>query len=715
MNENLWIFDIECLKNAFLVCAYNPNTKEWKDFWLTPWKWQFKSLLEWLETKPTLVGYNSMNYDGQLINHIILNRQEFTVKSWSGASHVISKLYNFSQRVIELTSNDEYPPYSEWKMTWVKHIDLLRVYHFDNIAKRTSLKWIQYMLDWHNLQDMPIKHDDEITENQMDDILFYCHNDVESTYELFKLAKREERFELREKIGKQFGFKCTNWSDTKIGDQMNLYSYANILNIPKAKIKEYVFTEKHNKGWKGVIKLSECIPDYIHFKTEKMNTYLEMMKTIEIIPEHKGDKKKKQEKQEWPITINNTKYTVALGGLHSCETARIVEPTKYQWLIDADVASMYPTAIVKRKIYPHHLSEEWLENMEETKKVRMEHKNAGRTNLSNAFKLALNSCYGKFGDLTSWQYDVKCKYMVTLGCQFELLMLIESLEEAEIEVVSANTDGIVSLMPKSKLVTYQQICDDWEKTCNCELEFAKYKKLIQLTVNDYMAITEDKKIKKKGDFVTEGYDLNKNKSFRIIPLALEAYYLSDDKESFDIEKWLKEYLVANKRNIFDFCAGVKATKGWEFRMRSMSKHIELQNLDDDIKKKEDKIKRINLKIEDVKNGIYNRNTTKLKNEGVSDEAIIAEFSKEIDEINIEINNLKSTVDDEYQKQQKTVRYYISVDGSKLIKCHIDGRQNEVNAGKWLTTVFNKYEEKDEYNINYEFYINKINEIIEKIK
>jgi hypothetical protein len=62
------------------------------------------------------------------------------------------------------------------------------------------------------------------------------------------------------------------------------------------------------------------------------------------------------------------------------------------------------------------------------------------------------------------------------------------------------------------------------------------------------------------------------------------------------------------------------------------------------------------------------------------------------------------------KLQKTLRYFISNRGSKIIKKHrSDGREIQLETGKWLQTVFNTKEEKEWelYDINEQFYLEKI--------
>lgn len=60
--------------------------------------------------------------------------------------------------------------------------------------------------------------------------------------------------------------------------------------------------------------------------------------------------------------------------------------------------------------------------------------------------------------------------------------------------------------------------------------------------------------------------------------------------------------------------------------------------------------------------------------------------------------------------QKTLRYYISENGNKIIKRNSeDLRETQVVAGQWMLTVFNKYEGKEwsEYKINKKYYLKEM--------
>ena len=67
----------------------------------------------------------------------------------------------------------------------------------------------------------------------------------------------------------------------------------------------------------------------------------------------------------------------------------------------------------------------------------------------------------------------------TLTGQLSLLMLIEVLEEVGLEVVSANTDGILVHIKKSDYDLFKSICDKWQKDSNLNLEETRFKAIFK--------------------------------------------------------------------------------------------------------------------------------------------------------------------------------------------------------------------------------------------
>lgn len=140
------------------------------------------------------------------------------------------------------------------------------------------------------------------------------------------------------------------------------------------------------------------------------------------------------------------------------------------------------------------------------------------TTNSNSLKICINGSFGKLGSKYSALYSPDLMMAVTLTGQLSLLMLIEALELKGISVVSANTDGFVSLMDKSEYKVYDETCKQWESTTGFELEETQYKALYSRDVNSYLAVTVSDKPKGKGIFTVN--PLTKNPQAPIITHAV---------------------------------------------------------------------------------------------------------------------------------------------------------------------------------------------------
>jgi hypothetical protein len=143
-------------------------------------------------------------------------------------------------------------------------------------------------------------------------------------------------------------------------------------------------------------------------------------------------------------------------------------------------------------------------------------------------------------------------------------MLAEDIEQAGMQVVSMNTDGLVVLMDRSQLDEYYKICTAWEiqvgNTEQGKLEYAEYELLVQTSVNDYLAVKKGEepiadRVKKKGDWLTS-YELHKNKSKSIVAIALEQYWVYGKP----IEETIRNY-----PSIWPFCIAKKASRDYSYQ------------------------------------------------------------------------------------------------------------------------------------------------------
>lgn len=153
---------------------------------------------------------------------------------------------------------------------------------------------------------------------------------------------------------------------------------------------------------------------------------------------------------------------------------------------------------------------------------------------SDVKKIACNGSFGKLGSKYSLLYAPDLLLQTTITGQLALLMLIERMEEAGIQIVSANTDGIVCFAPKSLTNECEAIAFEWELDTRYRLETTDYVKLASRDVNNYLAVKTDGKIKGKGVFAASG--LAKNPDGYIVKTAVALCVA----KNIPVEKTIKE-------------------------------------------------------------------------------------------------------------------------------------------------------------------------------
>lgn len=576
----LRVYDIETIFEEFSITIADRGFKNLKEFRINRFTNQVDGLVKYLteENADYWVSFNGVNFDAQILTWIIDNHWKWVDKT---GSQLCGMVWQFAQDVIDNTNNGLFAPYRE-NWLWAKQMDLFKIHHFDNEARRTSLKWCEYSMDMPEIEEMPLHHvhkewqgnlevpvDRMWDSREFDMIDGYRRNDVKATcllleYTLGKVEnevyKGKNKIQDRIDTMAEFGLpdEAMNWSDVKMGDELNKLGYMRLKGIKDPRI---LIDMKKNANRRTKFTFGDCIPPYVTFKSPEFQALHKQVKDVRVkIIVSKEEKKE----QEFHFSYNKTNYLIARGGLHSNEKNRTVISGTDEVLMDADIGSQYPNAIFKRKLYPSHLGPEWLVMYGSTIQRRLGYKAKSETDkrakgIAEMLKLSLNGGgFGKLNEPSNWQYDPFAAFQCTIGNEFEILMLIEALELGGIHVISANTDGIVCLFDRSMLDTYYDICHAWEaRVGNTEmgqLEYTEYTKMVQKSVNDYIAVPVKGKVKKKGDFMTE-FELNKNRSRRILPLIYENYFVNGIQP---------EDTVQTHRELSDFCVGIKASRDYHY-------------------------------------------------------------------------------------------------------------------------------------------------------
>jgi hypothetical protein len=552
--DNVIIYDIETMRECFIVVCMKPG-KTPKSFVVSKWQNQLDAFIKYTEQNVDSywVGYNNLRFDAQVVEWILRNYMHWHELS---GLEICAKIAQKAQDVIHDANYDVFPEYREWDL-FLKQIDLFKIHHYDNKNRRVSLKRLEFEMDLENIEEMPIHHNKaDLTKDEVFLSLQYCFNDVDATYEFYKITlgdtdhqlyKGNNQIQLRKDIEEEFGIRCLNYSDSKIGDEIIKKYYCEEKGI---EIKELP-----RKGYfRKSIDIKNCIAGYVQFETEQLQQFLQNIKRLKL---------GLQDDFKEHIDFYGNVYSFMKGGLHTENKPETFESDEEYEIIDWDVASYYPAIIINNERFPAHLGKEFLRGYKQMFDKRLELKPLAKEDrkikgIVGALKLAVNSVYGKSSDMQSWIYDRQLTMFTTITGELSLMMLIEKYEMNGIQVISANTDGVTVKVRKDLIPKMHEINERWSELTQYVLERTDYKKIIFSTVNDYIAIMPDSTIKKKGDFLTD-FELHKNKSARIVPLALEGYYVHGIP--------VKETILAHK-NLYDFC--IRRISSRDFHYEGMS-------------------------------------------------------------------------------------------------------------------------------------------------
>ncbi len=536
-----WVMDYETLNNCFVAVFEDIKTEHREIFVCHESRNDIVELARFLLKNKVLeewhVSFNGLAFDSQITEHILMNVEQLIEQD----GHTIARfLYGKAQSVIQRTNDGEFAEFSPRDLS-IRQIDVFKLNHWDNNAKRSSLKWIQYTMDWKNIIDMPIHHTTKVDASLIDSIINYCINDVRSTKQIMHLSKSQ--IELRKNLTQEYNIDLFSASEPRISKELFLHFLSKQTGIKKWELRQM-------RTHRNRIVVKDIILPYIEFKTATFQRLLQKFQDVVIFPsETKGGFK-------YSIQYKNVKTDYGLGGIHGARATRIYNSDEDMVIMSSDVVSFYPNLAIRNKWAPGHLPQEefcalyeWF--FEERKKIS---KNDPK---NYVYKIILNSTYGLSNDENSFLYDPEFTMRITINGQLSLSMLYEMLTE---EIPGAiplmqNTDGLETMIPREYQDKYMEICARWEEITNLQLEHATYSKIVLGDVNNYIAVTEDGKSKCKGRFEYDNLALHKNKSFLIIPKALHAYFV----EGIQPEEFIK-----SNKNIFDFCGGVKIKGDWRF-------------------------------------------------------------------------------------------------------------------------------------------------------
>ena len=557
MDKTHWVMDFETLQNCFLAVFedFREDDNTTLVFVVHTLRNDIEKFIDFLERNQKLkelhISFNGLNFDSQITQYVLNNKALLISMTADEAARAI---YAQSQEVIRRSRAKEWAMFPERKLS-IGQVDIFKTNHWDNVNKSASLKWIQYAMDWPNLQEMPIHHTTEIkTQTEVDDIESYCRNDVSSTKRILHLCKKQ--INLRKTIGNKYDMSCYNYSNTKIGSELLLKLYCD-------KTGQSPWEVKQGRTRRESIVLKDIVFPYVAFKSKEFNSLLDTILDTTVY-NTKGSFKHTQRFMGYEFEYGSGGVHQSVAGIYKSDIEFII--------IDCDVASLYPSIAVQNGMYPAHLGPVFFQTYKnDIVGVRLAEKAKGKLGdiaIIEGFKEAANATYGNSNSEYSWLYDPQYTMQTTINGQLLITMLAEEflLTLPDSQLLQTNTDGITMRIRRSDVEKYYQICKNWEAKTKLTLEYAEYSKMFIWDINNYISVYSDGKTKCKGRFEWEDLQnykpthLHKNKSFLIVSKAIFNYFVNDI---------LPETYIVNNRNIYDYC-GVSRIKGHDWKFEELS-------------------------------------------------------------------------------------------------------------------------------------------------
>ena len=443
-----------------------------------------------LDDEPCGRAFNSGKLFFVLTNFCILNfngrRYDFIIAAMGVHRCSTEQMWEATRMIIEfgLREKDVIARFKYPKLPKLDQIDLIEL-----TPLAPGLKVCAGRLHAKKMQDLPFVPGTFLSDNQISIVFWYCFNDLDNT-ELLHSSLREQ-LDVRIETGKEYGLDLRSFSDPQMAEAIIGSELKKILRVRH--IKKIFLPVGTSYKFKAA--------PFLQYLTPLMQHVLQTVKDADwAVDEYEGNIV--LPKSIVPVTIAEGTYTMGIGGLHSQEKSAAHLANDDYFICDTDATSYYPRLILNAGIAPANLGQSFLRVYNNIVETRIEAKRKGQAAKAESLKIVVNGTFGKLGSKHSGMYAPDLMMQVTVTGQLSLLLLIERFELNGIQVLSANTDGIVTRCLRSREDVFYTVVKQWEVDTGFSTEEVRYNAIYSRDVNNYIAVYEKpqkgKKFKGKG-------------------------------------------------------------------------------------------------------------------------------------------------------------------------------------------------------------------------
>jgi hypothetical protein len=547
-NDIVW--DIETFPNVFTLAAEHAWLPIKWEFEISDWRNDSRAIIEFVQylkqTDARMVGFNSLGFDYPVLHTLIRMGHSDANTLYQKAMAIInSQDEDGSKWMHQVNPSDRF----------VQQIDLFKIHHFDNKARATGLKVLEFNMRSDNIEDLPFPVGTVLTQGQVPVLKAYNAHDVAQTKKFYHQTL--DMIQFREELTRKYDRDFMNHNDTKIGKDYF------VMKLEEAGVACYDFGPKGRtprQTKRPVIALKDAILPWIQFEQPEFTRVLNWLKA-QSITETKGVF------TDLTATINGFTFVFGLGGIHGSIESEVIESDAEFIIVDLDVTSYYPNLAITNGFHPTHLGKEFVSIYKHLFEQRKSYPKKSAE--SAMLKLALNGVYGDSNNQFSVFYDPLFTMSITLNGQLLLCLLAEGLMHIPgLRLIQVNTDGLTVKVPREHKLLVDMARAAWQLRTGLNLEEAVYKAMMIRDVNNYIGVFENGSTKRKGAYE---YDMewHQNHGAMVVAKVAEKVLVDGAPIRQTLQKW---------PDIMDFMLRTKVPRSSHLAIERDGMTSQLQNI-----------------------------------------------------------------------------------------------------------------------------------------
>lgn len=466
---------------------------------------QLKALYE-ANSNDVWVGFNNRHYDQYIFKGILLGLDPKRINDWIIVEKREGWQYSSAFNQIPMTNYDVMP------------------------NPPIGLKTLEGFLG-SNIKEteVPFDIDRKLTQQEIEQTIFYCRHDVEETIKVF--TQTVDEFNAMHGIIQAFPG-MVNLSN--IGDSAARIT-AKVLGCRKQE-----FDDEFDYFFLPCLRLKKYKYVQDWFASAAADCTSEMKQKYAECVKKQNEAKTFKEREKWmkeswkyvcyegfywsqyfykrslDTLVAGIPHTFGFGGLHGATA----EPIHAKGaLYHVDVNNYYPSMLIAWGLVTRAATNENYTLVYKTRKgLKFKQTHAATKDEAKKWKKAqlpykkmLNALSGAMKDKTNPAYDPRNNNCMCINGQLMLLDLIEHLEVIPgFRLIQSNTDGLIVQVPDTDeaFAMMDDICWEWEQRCStdlCEilLELDCIREIYQKDVNNYLWVDLDGGVERIGAYVKE--------------------------------------------------------------------------------------------------------------------------------------------------------------------------------------------------------------------